>query len=79
MCTDGAPAMSGRFKGFWAQVKKVVPNVKTNQCIIHRESLACKGYPKLFEDTFKDCTDIINFIKGRQKSKRDKFGNVVGQ
>lgn len=41
--TDGAPAMTGRHKGFIAHLKQAVPNVLAIHCIIHRQHLVAKN------------------------------------
>jgi len=40
ICTDGAPAMIGKFKGFVAKVN--FPNVGSTHCFIHLEALMVK-------------------------------------
>ena len=41
--TDGAPSMTGRYRGFVAYLKKAVPNVFTIHCVIHRQHLVAKN------------------------------------
>jgi len=38
VCTDGAPAVTGNFKGFVAKFKKKCPNVSSTHCFIHRDA-----------------------------------------
>lgn len=40
--TDGAPPMTGRYRGCIAYLKKAVPNVCTIHCVIHRQHLVAK-------------------------------------
>nr|XP_022902904.1 protein ZBED8-like [Onthophagus taurus] len=40
--TDGAKSMVGINKGLIAKIQKVVPNVKSTHCCIHREALATR-------------------------------------
>ncbi len=45
VCTDGAPAMQGRFKGFVAFVLRENPTTKITHCVIHREMLVSNCLP----------------------------------
>ncbi|XP_067932962.1 protein FAM200C-like [Watersipora subatra] len=47
-CTDGAPSMLTSRSGFQARVKQLVPDVKGGHCMIHRQALAAKPFPKSF-------------------------------
>ncbi|KFD68217.1 hypothetical protein M514_19699 [Trichuris suis] len=40
--TDGAASMVGRYRGFIAHLKRVLPSVFTIHCVIHREHLVSK-------------------------------------
>ena len=42
VATDGAPAMTGRYRGFIAFMKKAVPGIFTIHCIVHRQHLVAK-------------------------------------
>ena len=39
VATDGAPAMTGRYRGFIAFMKKAVPGIFTIHCSVHRQHL----------------------------------------
>ena len=41
--TDGAPAMTGRHRGFLSFLKKAIPGIVTVHCVIHREHLVAKN------------------------------------
>ncbi|XP_067122763.1 zinc finger BED domain-containing protein 5-like, partial [Centruroides vittatus] len=45
VCTDGAAAMTGRVKGFVAQVREINPNIRCDHCLIHREAIVAKSLP----------------------------------
>ena len=47
-CTDGAPAMLRLNSVFIAYVKRLVPDIIINHCMIHREALD-------FENVAKGC------------------------
>jgi hypothetical protein len=70
ICTDGAPAMTGKLNGFAAKVHTKAPHVKMRHCMIHKEALASKGLPADFEAVFGIVVKIINFIKSRAKNSR---------
>ena len=40
--TDGAPSMIVRHRGFIAHLKRVLPNIFTIHCVIHRQHLIAK-------------------------------------
>jgi hypothetical protein len=70
LCTDGAPAMTGKFKGFCTLVKEKAPQVLIRHCMIHRENLAAKGLPVELQSVFNTNVKLINFIKARAKNSR---------
>ena len=45
VCTDGAPAMTGRFKGVVSRLKQDFSSVGSSHCFIHREALMAKTIP----------------------------------
>ncbi|XP_014481742.1 PREDICTED: SCAN domain-containing protein 3-like [Dinoponera quadriceps] len=47
--TDGAPAMTGRYKGFITYLKNKVPGVLAVHCVIHRQHLVARN-PKFLEN-----------------------------
>ena len=61
--TDGAPAMTGKYKGLEAKIQAIVPDVKWTHCCIHRESLAAKKMPGKLKSTLDEAVKVVNFIK----------------
>uniref|UniRef100_A0A671W2C9 DUF4371 domain-containing protein n=1 Tax=Sparus aurata TaxID=8175 RepID=A0A671W2C9_SPAAU len=70
LCTDGARAMTGRERGLAARVQQVAPLVKWTHCMVHREALAAKNMPVLFDSVLKQSVIIINVIKSRPLNSR---------
>uniref|UniRef100_A0A8P4GAE8 DUF4371 domain-containing protein n=1 Tax=Dicentrarchus labrax TaxID=13489 RepID=A0A8P4GAE8_DICLA len=62
-CTDGARAMTGRERGLAARVQQVAPLVKWTHCMVHREALAAKKMPVLFDSVLNQSVKMINLIK----------------
>jgi len=42
---DGARAMSGKFTGLIARIRKIIPSVTWHHCCIHREAIISKKIP----------------------------------
>lgn len=63
ICTDGAPSMLGKFKGFAAHVNNINPNVMTVHCMIHREALMAKVLPENLRVVMDQVVKMVNFIK----------------
>ncbi len=63
LCTDGAQAMTGRERGLAARVQQVAPLVKWTHCMVHREALAAKKMPVLFDSVLNQSVKMINLIK----------------
>jgi hypothetical protein len=70
LCTDGAQAMTGRERGLAARVQQVAPLVKWTHCMVHREALAAKKMPVLFDSVLNQSVKIINLIKSRPLNSR---------
>ena len=70
VCTDGAPSMIGRRKGFVAHVKKVNPSVQVIHCMLHRENLASRELSETLHRVMKDVIEIVNFVKARALNSR---------
>ena len=62
VATDGAPAMTGRYRGFIAFMKKAVPGIFTIHCIVHRQHLVAKH---LSGNLHTSLNIVINKIKSR--------------
>ncbi|XP_008185178.1 zinc finger BED domain-containing protein 5-like [Acyrthosiphon pisum] len=66
ICTDGAAAMTGRFKGFLTLTKNKKPNLITIHCFLHREALMVKiSDGGELSDVLKTVIEMINYIKKR--------------
>ena len=70
LTTDGARALSGKYKGLIARVKTVAPRVTWTHCCIHREALATRNMPPELDDVMKEAVRVINFIKARPLNSR---------
>jgi hypothetical protein len=68
ICTDGAPSISGKIKGFVSLVKEKNPNVITTHCFLHREALVSKTIGEHLNKILSDAVAMINFIKQRPLS-----------
>ena len=69
LCTDGAPAMSGRFGGLRTLVQGVAVNVKWTYCLIQREALAQQLSGDL-NGVLKAVVKTLNFIKAKPLKAR---------
>jgi hypothetical protein len=65
VCTDGAPAITGKFKVFVAKVKQNFPNVGSIHCFIHREALIVKTIPTELKHVLNLVVNMVNFVKLR--------------
>jgi len=63
VCTDGAPAMQGRHKGFVAQVLKINQSIQIVHCMIHREVLVSKSISPILAKVLKEVISVVNYIK----------------
>lgn len=70
ICTDGAPSMLGKIKGFAALVLEVNPLVKVVHCMIHREALMTKILPENLQLVMNQVVKIVNFIKANALRSR---------
>ncbi|XP_039670584.1 zinc finger BED domain-containing protein 5-like [Perca fluviatilis] len=70
LCTDGARAMTGRERGLAARVQQVAPLVKWTHCMVHREALAAKKMPVLFDSVLNQSVKMLNLIKSRPLNSR---------
>uniref|UniRef100_A0AAY5KZP9 HAT C-terminal dimerisation domain-containing protein n=1 Tax=Esox lucius TaxID=8010 RepID=A0AAY5KZP9_ESOLU len=70
LCTDCARAMTGHERGLAARVQQVAPLVKWTHCIVHREALAAKKMPVLFDFVLNQSVKMINLIKSRPLNSR---------
>jgi hypothetical protein len=65
VCTDGAPAMTGRIKGFISRLKQDFPNIGFNHCFLHREALVAKMIPAALRSVMDSVVAMVNYIKTR--------------
>jgi len=70
VCTDGAPAMIRKFKGFVAKVKQNFPNVGSIHCFIHHEALMVRTIPAEFKSVLNLVVNMVNFVKSRALKTR---------
>ncbi|XP_013927350.1 PREDICTED: protein ZBED8-like, partial [Thamnophis sirtalis] len=61
--TDGAPSMTGRYRGCVAYLKKAVPNVFTIHCDIHRQHLVAKTLSDHLHKSLHTVITAVNKIK----------------
>jgi hypothetical protein len=70
VCTDGAPAMTGRLKGFVSRVKQDFLNVGSTHCFIHREALVAKTIPAELKSVLDSVVKMVNYVKSRALTTR---------
>uniref|UniRef100_A0A5S6Q2I0 DUF4371 domain-containing protein n=1 Tax=Trichuris muris TaxID=70415 RepID=A0A5S6Q2I0_TRIMR len=70
VATDGAPAMTGRQRGFIAHLKQVVPDIVAVHCVIHREHLAAKRLSNRLNSSLQLVINAINKIKSNPLNDR---------
>ncbi len=68
--TDGAPALTGRYKGFLAFLKKAVPNVFTIHCVIHRQHLVARNLSDRLHKSLGVVIKAVNKIKCQPLNSR---------
>jgi len=70
VCTDGAPSMQGRKKGFASHILRLNPNIKTVHCMIHREQLMTKALPDKMAKTMSEVIKVVNYVKSNSLRTR---------
>uniref|UniRef100_A0A5S6R034 DUF4371 domain-containing protein n=1 Tax=Trichuris muris TaxID=70415 RepID=A0A5S6R034_TRIMR len=70
VATDGAPAMTGRQRGFIAHLKQVVPDIVAVNCVIHREHLAATRLSNRLNSSLQLVINAINKIKSNPLNDR---------
>ena len=70
ICTDCAPSMTGKIKGFVSLVKENNPNVINTHCFLHREALVSNTIGEHLNKVLSDAVDMINFMKQHPLSSR---------
>ncbi|XP_042243125.1 protein ZBED8-like [Homarus americanus] len=59
---DGAPSMMGKNIGMRGILSREHPHIKTNHCIIHRQSLASKDMSQSFSDVMQVVIATVNYV-----------------
>jgi len=57
VCTDGAPSMTGKYKGFVTLAKNKNPAMIITHCFIHREALVAKTLGEKMLKVLHDVTE----------------------
>ncbi|XP_068208551.1 zinc finger BED domain-containing protein 5-like [Palaemon carinicauda] len=70
ICTDGAPSMIGKYKGFITRALKENPSIITTHCFLHREALVAKTSGEELTEVLNQSVQMVNFIKSRPLKKR---------
>ena len=65
VCTDGAQTMAGKRRGLHGLIKRVSPNAKGTNCVIHRQALASKQLSPELNKVLADVVNVLNFMKTR--------------
>lgn len=78
VATDGAPAMTGRHKGFIAHLKQAVPNVLAVHCVIHRQHLVAKNLNERLHTSLHYVIRSVNKIRSNSLNDR-LFGQLCSE
>lgn len=70
VATDGAPAMTGRHKGFIACLKNKVPDVLAVHCVIHRHHLVAKNLSERLHISLQYVIRAVNKIRSNSLNDR---------
>ncbi|KFM67243.1 SCAN domain-containing protein 3, partial [Stegodyphus mimosarum] len=70
VATDGAPAMTGRHKGFIACLKNKVPDVLAVHCVIHRQHLVAKNLSERLHTSLQYVIRAVNKIRSNSLNDR---------
>jgi hypothetical protein len=70
VCIDGAPAVTGRIKGFISRLKQDFPNIGSTHCFLHREALVAKAIPAALRSVMDSVFAMVNYIKTRADKTR---------
>ena len=68
--TDGAPALTGRYRGFLAFLKKSAPHILTVHCVIHRQHLVAKNLNERLHKSLGIIISAVNKIKCHSLNSR---------
>ena len=67
---NGAPSMMGKNVGLRGMISRMHHHIKTNHCIIHRQSLASKDLSPSFSDVMQIVISTVNHVKARDLNSR---------
>ncbi|XP_042243244.1 protein FAM200A-like [Homarus americanus] len=67
---EGAPSMMGKNIGLRGILSRKHPHIKTNHCIIHRQSLASKDMSQSFSDVMQVGIATVNYVKAKDLNSR---------
>uniref|UniRef100_A0A5S6QK69 DUF4371 domain-containing protein n=1 Tax=Trichuris muris TaxID=70415 RepID=A0A5S6QK69_TRIMR len=70
VATDGAPSMSGIYRGFIAFLKQEVPDVLAVHCVIHRQHLVAKKLSERLHCSLRFVITAVNKIKTKSLNDR---------
>ncbi len=70
ICTDGAPSMVGRIKGFTSFIKTENHTIIFTHCFLHRENLMSKSLGEDLNSVMDDVIKIVNNIKANALKSR---------
>ena len=68
--TDGAPSMVGKYRGFLAHVKQIVPDILTIHCVLHRQNLVAKSLSERLHNSLQVVIKVVNKIKAHSLNDR---------
>jgi hypothetical protein len=57
--------MTGKVKGFEAEVREVNPEIRIDHCFFHREALVSKMLPLSLQSVLDEVVKIVNSLKLR--------------
>jgi hypothetical protein len=62
--------MTGKVKGFKAEVGEMNPEMRFDHCFLHREAIAAKMLPVPLQSVLDEVVKIVNFVKSRPLNSR---------
>ena len=70
ICTDGAAAMVGRYKGFVSRIGEKQRDIIVTHCFLHRETVVVKTLPADLASTLNTVVSIVNFVNEKPLKSR---------
>ena len=68
--TDDVPSMVDRRRGFLSYLKKAVPKVLTDHCVIHRQHFVAKNLSEKLHESLSTVITAVNKIKANALNSR---------